>query len=59
MSAPVSSRSGTKLVLFARGDALAFVVGQQRGEQAPVTLMTAVARDGTTGPWLWRPRNPR
>jgi hypothetical protein len=36
--------------LLARGDALAFAVGQPlRVEQAPVTLMTGGARDWTTG----------
>jgi hypothetical protein len=42
--------------LLARGDALAFVVGQPlRVEEAPVTLMTGGRRDWTTGAVMMAP----
>jgi hypothetical protein len=42
--------------LFARGDALAFVVGQPlRVEEAPVSLVTGTGRDRTTGDVIMTP----
>jgi len=42
--------------LLARGDGLAFAVSQPlRAEQAPVTLMTGVSRDWTTGDVIMAP----
>jgi hypothetical protein len=42
--------------LFARGDALAFVLGQPlKVEEAPVILMTGIASDRTTGAVIMAP----